>query len=360
MNFKISKSDLKSALSTVSKAVSPKSSISILEGILFTLESGALTLTGYDLEIGVTTTISAESFDEGKFVVQPKLIIALINKLSKDETEISVENDMLTIINGKTEMSLPCLSADEYPSITSEDGTQTIEIEQATLHSLVSQTLYAVAANTTKPILMGELFELSNNSLNVVALDGYRLAIRSESLTADDIKTVIPAKALNIVLGLLGGGNCKLHISRKNVKFEIGDYSIFTRTLEGEYHNYKQSIPKAHTSEITAHRVELIESLERCLLLQNDRIKSPVRVVFDTDVIKIFCKSQLGSISDTVQAENIGATCEVGYNPRYLIDSLKVLNEDKVTLKVGGANAPTLVESGNYTALVLPVRLKNE
>lgn len=279
MQFKLNRNELLTVLKTVSKAISPKAQIKALEGVLFTLSNGEMKLTGYDMEQGIETTISAESFDTGKFIADSKLFTNIIAKMPKEDINFSIVDNVMTINSGKTNFTLPIMSAEEYPNLPDVENATKITIDSEVLKSMISQTVFATAENTTKPILTGELFEIENGNLNVVAIDGYRLALRSEPLNADDIKTVIPSACLKNVVNILNKGTCDIYISNKYVKFIVGDYSVFTRLLEGEFHNYKMSLPKSHTTEVTMNTRELIDSIERCQLLINDRIKSPIKIM---------------------------------------------------------------------------------
>lgn len=365
MQFKVSKADLKSALSIVSKAVAVKSTVPALEGVLFALADGALKLTAYDLEIGITTAIAAESMDSGNFIAQPKLLLSMLNKLSKDDVEFVLLDNALTITSGRTQFTM-AVQNDDFPALPAVDIGTSITVKQHILKSMLGQTIFSVAQNSAKPVLTGELFELDGNTLNVVALDGYRLAVRTENINGESTKTVIPAKALAEVKNILSDSadsDCSINISCKHAIFNVGDYMIFTRLLEGEFHPYKNSIPTSHTTEITVHTRGLIDSLERCLLLINDRIKSPVRCVFEGDKLQVSCKTQIGKINDTVEIEMTGNKVVIGFNIKYLLDALKATESDKVLIHMSGATSPAVIrplEGNGYTMLVLPVRLKTE
>ncbi len=360
MNFKLYKSDLLSALKNVSKAISTKSQIKALEGVLFTLSQGEMKLTGYDLEQGIETVISAESFDTGKFIVDSKLFTSIISKMPKEEINFSIADNVMTINSGKTTVTLPIMNAEDYPSLPDVESCAKIVIDCQILKNMIQQTIYAVATNDTKPILTGELFEIENGQLNIVAIDGYRMAIATETITADDTKIVIPSKCLSNVASVLNTGVCELYLSKKHAKFVVGDYSVFTRLLEGEFHNYKSSLPNSHTTEVVANTRELIDSLERCQLLINDRIKSPIRCNFKDGQINISLNTSLGKINDTAMAEIIGDTVEIGFNVKYLLDALKVVESDKVHMYLTSSVKPMTIKEDGYTALVLPVKLKND
>ncbi len=357
MNFKLYKSELLSALKNVSKAISTKSQIKSLEGVLFTLSQGEMKLTGYDLDQGIETVISAESFDTGKFIVDSKLFTSIISKMPKEEINFSIVDDVMTINSGKTNFTLQVMSAEEYPTLPDIENATKIEIDCQSLKSMIQQTIYAVATIDTKPILTGELFEINKGQLNIVAIDGYRMAIATETITADDTKIVIPSKCLSNVVSVLNTGTCELYLSKKHAKFIIGDYSVFTRLLEGEFHNYESSLPKSHDTEVIANTRELIDSLERCQLLINDRIKSPIRCNFKDGQINISLQTILGKINDTISAEINGNDVEIGFNVKYLLDALKVVESDKVHMHLTSSVKPMTIKEDGYTALVLPVRM---
>lgn len=366
MQFKVDKNELKTALANVSKSVAPKSEIKSLEGVLIQLNQGELKLTGYDLEQGITTIIGAESMDSGSFIVQPKLLSGMINKMPSEDIDFLLDdNNTLTVQSKKTKFTLPVLSAETYPTIPTFENSNEIEIEQDKLKSLINQTIFAVATNDTKPVLTGELFEISNNQLNVVAIDGYRLAVRTEQLNADDVSIIIPANALNKVRGLLSDTDtpCKIFHTDKYVTFQIGDYVLFSRLLEGQFHNYRASIPKENVTEVTLNCNEMIDCLERCLLLTNDRIKSPVKCIFKDGEISISLSTQLGKINDVISADVAGPQIEIGFNVKYLLDALRATEDTKIRFLMNGSNSPMTVKTlqgDSFTSLVLPVRLKNE
>jgi len=360
MQFKLQKSELKQALTNLSKSVATKSSIKALEGVLVTISQGQAQLTAYDLLEGITTYIACESMDEGKFIVEPRLLSNMINKLSTEDIEFTVDDSVMNIQSGKTKFSLNVQSAEEYPNLPDIENSKRIVIPQDTLKSMISQTIYAVATNDTKPILTGELFELADNTLNLVAIDGYRLALRTETLQADDVKIVIPSTALKKISELLSDKECEMLISNKHVTFTIGNYIFFTRLLEGEFHNYKQSIATKNSTEIIVESKLLIDSLERCILLINDRIKSPVRCVFENGQAQISLQTQIGKINDVVPIELIGGTLEIGFNAKYLLEALKATGGGKIKLLLDTPNKPMTIQGDDYTMLVLPVRLKND
>lgn len=368
MRLICNKQSLYEALINVSKAAADKSSIPALEGIKLSLFDSTLWLTGYDLEIGIKTSIDVISSDTGEMVVNSKLFSEIIRKMPTDEINIEIlENMAMTIKGGITEYTISAVSAEEYPQIPDFYDDSRITVSQSVLKSMINQSIFAVSQNDTKPILKGELFEIKDNELNVVAIDGFRLAVRTEVIKSEsDFKFVVPAKTLNEVARLLKDDDdltCDVLVSKKQVVFDISGYTVFSRLLEGEFHNYRGSIPANSVTEVVIDKKELINCLERASLLINEKIKSPVRCMFDGESLKISCQTQIGKIYDEIQADITGPKIEIGFNCKYLLDPLKVIDDERIKLLMNGGNLPMKIiplNSSEFTYLVLPVRLKNE
>lgn len=361
--------ELYEAIMNVSKAVFEKSTLLVLEGIKIDVKETSIELTGYDLEIGIRTEISAKSTGVGKFVVNARLMSDIVKRLDSDEITLEViDNSQIRVTGNNAQYTVMFMSAEEFPSLPEKDSTaKCIEISQPVLKSMITETIFAVAQNDTKPVLKGELFEIENNVLKIVAIDGYRLAIREEMIkSGENTKFVVPAKALNEISRMLKDNDeagCEIFISKKHVIFEFSGYTFYSRLLEGEFHNYKGSVPESGNTEVIIDRKELITCLERALVLINERIKSPVRCTFDNSELSILCITSIGKISDRISADISGPMIEIGFNCRFLLDPLKAVGDEKVKLLMNGGNLPMKivpVNSEEYTYLVLPVRLKSE
>ena len=339
-----------------------------LEGIRFKLEDSLLELTGYNLEMGIRTTISVRSEDKGSFIVNARLFSEMIKKMPADEVLVDVsESYQVTVSGGVTKYNLFATGAEDYPELPAKGEETKIPVSQPVLKEMINQTKFAVAVIDTKPILKGELFDIENGQLTMAAIDGYRLAVRYEPVKfAESIKFVVPSKTLTEIQGLLSDNDeetVNIYPSRKHIIFEIGGYMVYSRLLEGEFHPYKSAIPTSSTTDVIVDRKELISTLERAMLLINERSPSPVRCYFENDHIRINCSTALGKITDEISADIAGPVIEIGFKCRYLLDPLKVINDDKVKLQMGGSLLPMKivpVEGEGYTYLVLPVRLPKE
>lgn len=366
MKFTCNKQTLYEAINNVSRAVAIKSTITALEGIKVKLTPNSLQLTGYDLELGIKTEIPVNGDGTGEFIISSRLFSDIIRKMPADEVSVEIDEKLGTRISGGlTEYNIISLSAEEYPEIPDFDKEESFSVPQNILKNMINQTIFAVAINENKPILTGELFDIEDGSFNLVAIDGYRLAIRNEKVSNEDnYNFVVPAKALREVSGLLkedGEQNCIIFTSKKHIIFDISGYKVISRLLEGEFHNYKGSLPTNSSTEVIIKTKDFISSLERCALLINDRIKAPVKCLFENGEVKISCSTAIGKFNDAFEVDLSGPLVEIGFNCKYLLDALKATESDQVKLQMNGGLSPMKIvplKDQSYTFLVLPVRLK--
>ncbi len=362
------KQSLYEAIINVSKAVSEKCPIPSLEGIKLKLQDSTLELTGYDLEIGIKTTIAVSSDDNGEFILNAKLFSEMIKKMPDDNILMDVNDDFqVTLSSGHTTYNINALKADDYPTLPSKDSSSEIAVAQTVLKNMINQTIFAVSNNDMRPILKGELFEIENENFNLVALDGYRLAVRTETIKNEgNYKFVVPSKTLSEVAKLLSENDedkCLIFVSPKHIIFEIGAYLVYSRLLEGEFHPYKSSIPQTSNTEVIVDRKELISTLERAMLLISEKLPTPVRCYFENNQLKISCATSLGKISDIIDVDMSGPVIEIGFKCKYFLDPLKAISNDKIKLQMSSSLLPMKIvpmESDEYTFLVLPSRLSKE
>lgn len=368
MKFSCNNKELSEALSNIQRAVSSKSTLPALEGILFKTANNKIELSAYDLELGMTTSINATIFEPGNIVLNAKLFSDLIRKLSAEKTEIYVDEKLLTIIkSGTTEFTILGIPASEFPELPSlSDGTMT-SISQEILSSMIRQTLFAISTDDSKPVLMGSLFEFSDNLLSIVSVDGARLAIRTEYVPEKlNLSFVVPGKTLNDIekmLDVLSEQSVKINIGKRHIVFDINGYSVISRLLEGEFINYRNVINKQFSTEIKVRVRDFLNSVDRASLLISDRLKSPIKCIFDNDVIKISASTAIGKAYDEIPCTLTGNTVEMGFNNRYLLDALKALECDEIKIQLNGPLSPMKIyplEGEDFIFLVLPVRLKND
>jgi DNA polymerase-3 subunit beta len=372
MNFSVEQSVLFNALMNVSKAVADKSAIAALEGIKFSVKRDRLIVTGYDLEIGISAVIDATADSEFEFVLNSKLVCQMVGKLPECTVRFEYftgDNTGVRITGKRIVTTLGALSAEEYPNIPEYEKDDGFEIDGATLKNMVNMTRFAVSNSDSKPILTGELFEIKDNIFNLVSLDGYRLAVRTEKVTFNkNYNFVIKLKSLSDIVSLIKEKKSdepdiiKVYVTKKSAAFEFDNFSIHTRLLEGEFHQYSRAIPNPDRikTELKVNVPEFIRALERCQLLIDEKIKSPVRLTINNDIIALSCKTPKGELNDDIPCQITGAPLEIGFNAAFLISALKSSETDLVTLKLIDSVSPMIIspsEGESFLFLVLPIRL---
>jgi len=367
MKFTVQKSDIAEAVSNIQRAVSTKTSIPALEGILLSAGEDGLELCAYDLELGITTTIPAQVAEPGKSVLSAKIFSDIVRRTPDDSITVTVdEKNMASIESGYSLFSIIGIPAVEFPELPRLTDATAIQLPANVLKSMIRQTVFAVAESDAKPIHQGSLFALEGGQLDVVSVDGYRLAKRTEMVDFDqDMSFVVPGKTLSELLRLLKDSeeNVSISVGSRHILFNADHYTVISSLLEGEFLNYKAAIPAEGKTEVIMRTREAIESVERVSLLITDRLKSPVRCIFAGDEIKLLCTTSMGRASDQLQVSMTGDDVEIGFNNRYLLDALRNTECDEVRVQLNGPLSPMKVmpkEGESFLFLVLPVRLKND
>ncbi len=353
--------------SNVQRAVSTKSSIPAIEGILLEAGENVLTLTGYDLEVGMITSMEARVEEAGSIILNAKILCDILRSLPSDTVSIEADERLTCRIkSGDAEFTLIGIAAADYPELPSVESGFPIVLDSETLRDMIRKTIFATAENDVKVVHTGVRFEIGANQIRLVAVDGFRLAMRNEEIDYDGEEKIFvaPKKALNEVVKLTGGEETiALNVGKRFIVFEIGSYRIVSRLLEGEFLNYRAAISGKVTGTVRVNTRLLIQSIERTSLIITDRTKSPIRCVFDEDMIRISSTTALGTAHDRVPCKSEGEHMEIGFNNRYLLDALRVCDADEVLVKIGSPILPILIvptEGDDFLFLVLPVRLKTE
>ena len=365
MKILCEKQALVDAVNNVQRAVAAKSALPALEGVLLKANGSSLFLAGYDMELGITTTIEAQVNQPGEIVLNAKLFLEIIRKLPDDEVTISSnEKYNTTIKSGFSEFTIIGFSSEDYPELPTINGGAAITVQQDVLKSMIRQTLFAVAQTDIRPVHTGVKFEIDNNSMRLVAVDGSRLALRMETIKSNEVLNfVVPGKTLGEVLKLLNDVDEPLYmtVGARHIILEIGGYSVFSRLLDGEFLPYRQAIPANCTTKVRVKTRELIDAVDRASLVINDRMKSPLLCRFKDNQISVSCMTALGSASDVIVADIDGYQDETGFNSRFLLEALRNTESDEVLIELSGTQSPMKllpVEGEDFLFLVLPVRLK--
>ena len=368
MKFECEKSLLASAIEGVSRAITNRSAIPVLEGIYLKAEGFNLTLTGYDMEMGITTTIECNVLVPGETVLEAKLLLSMVSRMPAGDVRIELTDEGQAIISGGVaEFEIPALNASDYPSLPVTGADNTMTIPTSMMRELIEKTIYAVSQDDKKPAHTGELFVIEPGSLTIVALDGYRLAIIQRDVECPrDIRIIIPAKTLQELLKIMGGPDdpVKIDANRRYVVFTTNGYTIMSRLIEGDFLSYESVIPKDKRTRVTVDCKTFINTIERASLIITERLKNPLRISFAEDKITVRCQTPLGKVVDEFPpVEMTGDPVEIGFNNRYLLDALRYSKCERMVLEINGPLSPVkiLPEDGkDFIYLVLPVRFKNE
>lgn len=366
MKFSCEKETLLSLIGTASRAVTGKSAMPLLEGLLVTADANTLTLTGYDLSMGIRTTTKADVIEPGSIVLNARLFYDIVRKLPQDVVYLETDDKLLTTIKcGRAVFNLIATEADEYPALAEVSAETGFSLPQAMLKSMIAQTIFSVSDNESKPIHTGCLFELEGSRLNVVAVDGYRLSVRRETVEGipGDMKFVVPGSSLREIERILTeeDGDVEIFPDKKNILFRIGGTTLITRLIDGEFLNYRAAIPAEFEHVIKADRHELVTCIERVSLIVSEKLKNPVRFHFDGSYVQMTCITAVGKSYDECPFDGEIENLEIGFNNRYLLDALRAAGDDTVKLQLKGPLNPIVIsplEGDKYTYLVLPVRLK--
>lgn len=365
MKINLLRTDLAEAVNNVSRAVSSKASIPALEGILLKAYGSKLSISGYDLEIGITTNIDATIQEQGEVVVSSKLFSEIVRKLPEEVVCIETDDRMITYItSGQADYQIVGMSSVEYPDLPKFEENENIEIKGEILRDMIKSTVYAVSDNNSKPIYTGSLFDIKDKTFNIVAIDGYRMAIRKEEIDSDiNSQFVVPGKTQNEILKLINDEeNVNISIGQRHILFRIEEYSVISRLIEGTFLDYNSTIPKTAKTEVVINTRSLISSVDRMALLNNDKIQSPVRCNFSGNEIHLSCTSAVGKANDKISTTIVGEDVEIGFNNKYLLDALRNVDTDEVKMTLNGSLSPmiiTPVKGDSFVSLVVPMRLSN-
>jgi len=368
MKFTCEKPLLLAAILTASRAAVTKSPIPLLEGLLLEAEDDNVRITGYDLKTGIVTNVHAEVEAHGGIVINARLLGEIIREMPGQYVTMAVNSGYVAEISSEmSECEVLGSPTSDYPELPVVDEQDTIEISESTLKKMILQTNFAVSDNESRPIHTGALFETSDGELTVVAVDGYRLALRRESLDSDDVSElsfVVPGAALSEVERIISDRDDKIVIKlgSKHILFTIDETILISRRLEGDFLNYKNSLPQQSKYQFTIEKDELISAVKRVSIIISDKLKSPVRCIFGDGVVKLNSVSALGKFNDECVMSGDGENLEIGFNDKYLLEALKAAPADDVKLELNSGVTPCIItpsdDSNNFLYMILPVRLK--
>lgn len=367
MKFSCEKALLQSAILTASRAVSTKSTIPALEGLLLEAEdSGTVYLTGYNQETGIRSAVQADVTEAGSMVLPARLFGEIVRKMADDTLLFQEDKLKVHISCGMSEFDLMGIDPEDFPELPTVEYQNSLDIQEQTLRSMIGQTLFAVSLDESRPIHTGTLFVADDEGLTLVAVDGFRLALRREKVEQKNgsFEFVVPGSSLAEVEKICRETDeiVNIHQGSRHVLFKIGSTILITRRLEGEFLAWRQAIPRNNPVKITADTRQLLSCIERVSLIVSEKLKSPLRCVLKDGEIGITTKTAIGNAHDCCPVEGDGGGLEIGFNNKYMMDALKAASVEKVTLELSSPITPCIIVPAegeeNFLFMVLPVRLK--
>ena len=359
------------ALNSVTKAVASKTTMPILEGILIQTNENEIKLTTYDLEIGIEYIIESQVIEQGATVVNAIMFSEIIRKLPNTDIKIEINEKNLLVIECEGSLyKLATMNPMEFPELPQISIENSVEIEQNTLKDMIRKTIFAVSTEENRPIFTGCLFEITNNKLNLVAVDGFRLAWKSRFMQnkINDFTAVIPGRTLNEINKIIldSFDLIKIGVAKNQALFEMENCKIVTRLLDGEFLNYSSVIPENWETRIKVKKDIIQNCFERISLISSSSIekekKYPVKVTVDIGKVTISCTNQTGDAKEEIYVSTEGKNLEAGFNPKYFLDALRAIDDEEVFIDFGTSISPCIirpVDDGDYIYMILPIRLKD-
>ena len=364
MKISVSKGDLLTGINIVSKAVPNKTTMSILECIMIDATGSSIVMIANDLELGIQNTVEGKIEEHGKIAVNASIFSNIVRKLPENDVFISTEGEKINIVCEKSKFSILGKTGDDFTYLPDVERNDFISLSQYTLKNIINKTIFSVSNNEGNGMMTGELMEIKEDSLKMVALDGHRIAIRKIGLKekAKEEKIIIAGKTLNEISKILGGDTekeVKIYITEKHVVFEFENTIVVSRLLEGNYYNIDSMLSNQFSSTVKVKRKELIDCIERAALLVKEDDKKPIIMMISESSMKLKINTAIGSMNEIIDIEKSGENMNIGFNPKYLIDALRAIEEEIITLYLVSPKAPCFIrnddEKDNYCYLILPV-----
>lgn len=367
MKIKCLKSDLLNGINIVSKAIPNKTTMAILENILLTASDGEIKMLANDMELGIETLIPGEIYEKGIVAIDEKMFSDIIRKFPENDVFIETDDNLLTTLTCEnTDMQIMGKDGDEFPELPKYEKENPLLISQFTLREIIKQTIFSIADNNSNKIMSGELFEIKDNKLKAVTLDGHRLSVRNIELkdSYDDKKVIIPGNTLNKISNIITGDinkDVNIYFNKNNIIFEFDNTVVVSRLIEGEYFKVDQMILNDSDIKVTVNRKQLVDCIDRATLFFKEGDKNPVRFNFVDNKLEISIKSQQGSMNSDFNIEKEGKDILIGFNPKLMLDALRVIEDENINIYMTAFNAPCIIkdDNGSYIYLILPVKVNS-
>ena len=363
MKIICSKSDLLNSVNIVMKAVPAKSTMPILECLVIEVKNGIIKLTANDMELGIETVIEGEIIEKGQIALDAKILLDIVRKLPDNDVTIVTDNSFKTNITcEKAKFTIIGKSGEDFSYLPSIERIDSIIISQFTLKEVVRQTIFSIADNDNNKLMTGELFEIDGDTLKVVSLDGHRISIRKIELknSYPSRKVVVPGKTLNEVSKILSGDADKdvsIFFTGKHIVFEFDQTTVVSRLIEGEYFKIDQMLSSDYETKVTINKKELLDCIDRATLLVKEGDKKPIIINITDGMMELKINSTVGSMNEEIDIVKQGKDLMIGFNPKFMIDALKVIDDEEIDIYLVNPKAPCFIRDAKerYIYLILPV-----
>lgn len=365
MKLSFEKDNLLNGINIVLKAVPSKTTMPILDCILIDAASDEIRLTGNDTELGIETKVDGSILEHGKIALDAKLFSDIIRKLSSEDSRITIESDETlntVIICEKSVFRIQGKDGEEFSYIPHIERDNYICLSQFTLKEVIRQTIFSISPNDSNKMMTGELAEVHDNELKFVSLDGHRMSIRKVILKDhySDIKVIIPGKTLSEISKILSGDSeseVLMFFTENHVMFEFDDTVVVSRLIEGEYFRISQMLSSDYETKVVVNKRSFLDAIERASILIRENDKKPIIIQISDDGMVLKMNSTIGAMSAELGITKFGKDIMIGFNPKFLIDALRIIDDEEVSLYMMNPKSPCFIrdEDQNYIYLILPV-----
>lgn len=363
MKLICSKNNLQKSVSIVMKAVPSKTTMPILECILIDASAGEIKFTTNDMELGIETKVEGQILEKGIIAIDAKIFSDIVRKLPDNDVTIETNSNMQAMITcEKARFAISGKSGDDFACLPYVERQECITISQFTLKELVRQTIFSIAVNENNKMMTGELFEVNENSLKVASLDGHRISIRKVELkeTYNHHKVIVPGKTLTEISKILSGeteDEVNLFFTENHILFEFDDTVVVSRLIEGKYFNIDQMLSSDYETKVTINKKEFLDCIDRATLLVKESDRKPIIITITEEMMELKINSDIGSMNEEIDIEKEGKDIMIGFNPKFLMDALRVIDDETVDIYLVNSKAPCFIrnQEESYIYLILPV-----
>ena len=363
MKIICTKSNLAKGVSIVSKAVPSKTTMPILECILIDASTEVIKLTANDMELGIETSIDGEIIERGILALNARIFSEIVRKLPDSEIVIETQGDSQALITcEKAKFNIASQPGDDFSYLPAVEKDDFITVSEFTLKEVIRQTIFSIADSDTNKMMTGELFEIEDNVLKVVSLDGHRISIRKIELkdSYSPKKVIVPGKTLQEISKIIGGeaeAEVDISFTKNHIVFEFGRTVVVSRLIEGEYFRIDQMLSSDYETKVKINKKEFLDCIDRATLLVKEGDKKPIIINIEDGQMELSIDSQIGSMKEDIDIEKEGKDIMIGFNPKFLIDALKVIDDEEISIYLMNPKAPCFIrdDAQQYIYLILPV-----